>query len=170
VDSNPDRSRKILGLFRSRGTLIVALFGALLAIALVLQLAESAWNTVSPPEVPILPPPSSDPADIRAFIDDARPAVNVEDRIVEIQMSHGRTRILFDEDEDAEMESFLACLEEGDEEVTARMLEETEEIPSGRFARLHLEARVHEEFKSAADVCVREVFTIPEIPEIPEID
>jgi hypothetical protein len=169
VDSKPDRSRKILGLFRSRGTLIVALFGALLVVALVLQLAESAWNTVSPSEEPVLPPPSSDPDDIRAFIEGARPEIDVEDRTVDIQMSHGRTRIRFDDDEDAEMESFLACLKKGDEEVMARMLEETDEIPSGRFARLHLEARIHEEFKTAADVCVSEVFEIPQIPEIPEI-
>jgi hypothetical protein len=169
VDSDSDRSRKILGLFGSRGTLIVTLFGALLVIAVVLQLAESAWNTVSPSDEPVLPPPSTDPEDIRAFLEDARPVVTVEGRTVHVQ-SHGHTRILFDADEDAEMESFLSCLEEADKVVMERLLAETEEVPSGRFARHRARNRVRREFGLATDVCVRDVLDIPEIPGIPPID
>ena len=151
---------RILKRFGSRGTLILAFLGALLAIAVVLQAAESVWNTVSPPEEYVLPPPTTDPEEIRLFIENARPKLEIG-RQMRVGTALNSTHIRFDEAEDEEMESFRVCLEEGLDRETERLVEETTEIPAGRFARTRTRRLVEDDFRNVVHGCLSETLDVP---------
>ena len=159
---------RILALFKSRTTLVVAFLGALLAVAVVLQAAESMWHTVSPPEEYVAPLPTTDPEEIRLFVENARPKLTIEGRQMRVGNAASTTHIRFDDTEDEEMEIFQVCLEEGLNRETERLLEELTEIPGGRFARARTRDSVQDEFRYVVRNCLNEILDVPLVPAVPE--
>ena len=157
-------------LFTSRGTLVIAFLGALLVIAVVLQAAESMWHTVSPPEEYTPPPPTTDPDEIRAFIETARPKleVQVEDRRIRVGNAPGGSFIHFDGEAEA-LEGIRVCLEEGHAREMERLLEETTEIPGGRFARARFREEIQQGFRGVFHQCLEETLGVPAVPSLPEL-
>ncbi|MDX1388828.1 MAG: hypothetical protein R3344_06535 [Acidobacteriota bacterium] len=156
----------IPGFLKSRGALVIGLAGALLAIAVVLQAAESIWHTVSPPEPYTPPPPTTDPEAIRQFLETARPKITIEGGAMRVGNAPGSSYIHFDA-EDAQIEELSVCLEEGHDRVMEELLAETTEIPGGRFARARFRDQVSGEFRVVFHDCLEGILGVPAVPSTP---
>lgn len=133
----------------------------------MLQAAESIFSSN---EEYAPPPPTTDPGEIRAFIESVRPEVSMDGRRMRIgnNLVH-LMHVRFDEDEDEEIETTRACLDQALARETERLVEETTEIPGGRWARDGFRDRIQPRFQYVVYECLNQVLEHPlALPELPE--